>query len=167
DITDSADAQANPQQPSQLERHGTQLAGLLVGAGGPDGVQGVAPEATILPIRVAGWQPDAEGRRVLYARSDQIVAGLDRAVDPDGDGDAHDAARVALIGLAEPFAAFADSAESKAVDGALALDTLVVAPAGNDGSAGPLYGSIAGPGAAATAITVGATDERATTSTVH
>ena len=129
-----------------VERHGTQMAGLLVGSGGPGGLQGVAPGATVFPIRVAGWQPDAEGRSVVYARTDQLIAGLDRAVDPDGDGDAHDAARVALVGVAEPFASFADSPESQAVAGALALDTLVVAPAGNDGAAGPLYGSLAGPG---------------------
>ena len=122
------------------------MAGLLVGSGGPDGLQGVAPGATVFPIRVAGWQPDAEGRSVVYARTDQLIAGLDRAVDPDGDGDAHDAARIALVGVAEPFASFADSPESRAVAGALALDTLVVAPAGNDGAAGPLYGSLAGPG---------------------
>ena len=124
------------------------MAGLLVGSGGPDGLQGVAPGATVFPIRVAGWQPDAEGRSIVYGRSDQLIAGLERAVDPDGDGDAHDAARIALIGLAEPFASFADSPESRAVEGALALDTLVVAPAGNDGAAGPLYGSLGGPSAA-------------------
>ena len=44
---------------------------------------------------------------------------------------------------------FADSPEAQAVAGALALDMLVVAPAGNDGAAGPLFGSIAGPGGAA------------------
>ena len=37
------------------------MAGLLVGAGGPGGLAGVAPGATVLPIRVAGWQPDALG----------------------------------------------------------------------------------------------------------
>ena len=163
----TADAQTSPQQAGAVERHGTQLAGLLVGSGGPDGLQGVAPGATVFPIRVAGWQPDSEGRSVIYARTDQLIAGLDRAVDPDGDGDAHDAARIALVGLAEPFASFADSPESRAVAGALALDTLVVAPAGNDGAAGPLYGSLAGPGGSPAAITVGATDERPTTSSVH
>ena len=95
-----------------------------------------------------------------------MIAGLDRAVDPNGDGDAHDAARIALIGVSEPFAGFADSPEAQAVAGALALDTLVVAPAGNDGVAGPLFGSIAGPGGAAAALTVGATDPRPTTASV-
>ena len=55
----------NPQDPSQVEQHGTELAGILVGAGGPGGLHGVAPGATILPIRVAGWQP---GRRRSRAR---------------------------------------------------------------------------------------------------
>jgi hypothetical protein len=165
--TETAAAQPNPQERTELERHGTHLAGLLVGDGGPGGMQGVAPGATVLPIRVAGWQPDAEGRMVVYSRSDQLIAGLERAVDPDGDGDTHDAARIALVGVAAPFAAFPASPEARAVSGALALDTLVVAPAGNDGAAGPLYGSLAGPGGAPDAITVAAADERPTTASVH
>ena len=70
--------------------------------------RGVAPGASVLPIRVAGWQPNAEGGFAVYGRTDQLLAGLERAVDPNADGDAHDAARVALVGVAEPFAAFAD-----------------------------------------------------------
>jgi subtilisin family serine protease len=162
-----AGAEPDPQEPSQLERHGTELAGLIVGAGGPGGIHGVAPGANLLPIRVGGWQKDATGRDVIYSRSDQIIAGLDRAVDPNGDGDAHDAARVAVIGMVEPFASFDDSPEAQAVAGALALDTLVVTPAGNDGAAGPLYGSISGPGGTSASLTVGATDSRATTATVR
>src|SRR5215203_2105955 len=79
-------AGADPQDRSRLERHGTQLAGIVVGRGGPAGLHGVAPGASLLPIRVAGWQPDAEGTYAVYARSDQLIAGLDRAVDPNGDG---------------------------------------------------------------------------------
>ena len=82
----------------------------------------------------------------VYGRTDQVLAGLERAVDPNGDGDAHDAARVALVGVAEPFAGFADGPFARAAAGATRLDTLVVAPAGNDGPAGPGYGSVAGPG---------------------
>ena len=52
----------------------------------------------------------ATGPTRCYGRSDQLIAGLDRAVDPNGDGDAHDAVRVALVGVAEPYAAFADEA---------------------------------------------------------
>ncbi|HEX6763293.1 MAG TPA: S8 family serine peptidase [Gaiellaceae bacterium] len=157
--TDAA-ARANPQDPSELERHGTELAGILAGSNGPGGAHGVAPGATILPIRVAGWQPASDGRERVYSRTDQLIAGLERAVDPNGDGDCHDAVRVALVGVAEPYAGFTDGPEAAAVAGALALDTVVVAPAGNDGSAGPSFGSVAGPAAAPGAVAVAATDTR-------
>src|SRR3954470_23085940 len=153
-------AASRPDDASQVERHGTQMAGLLVGAGGPRGLSGVAPGASVLPVRVAGWQPDALGHWAVYARSDQMIAGLDRAVDPNDDGDAHDGARVARVALAEPFAGFADGPEARAAAGALALDTLVVAPSGNDGAAGAGDGDVAGPAGAPAALTVGAIDAR-------
>jgi hypothetical protein len=153
-------AAPQPDEPVELERHGTELAGLLVGSGGPGALAGVAPGATLLPIRVAGWQRDATANWAVYGRTDQVLAGLERAVDPNGDGDAHDAARVALVGVAEPFAGFADSPGALAAEGATSLDTLVVAPAGNDGPAGPGYGSVAGPGGAPAVLTVGAVDLR-------
>src|SRR5579884_1680013 len=156
----TAGARTNPQDPAQVERHGTELAGILVGAGGPGGLHGVAPGATVLPLRVAGWQPAADGGELVYGRSDQLIAGLERAVDPNGDGDAHDAVRVAVVGVAEPYAAFTDGLEARAVQGALALNTLVVAPAGNDGAAGPAFVSITVPAAAPAALAVGATDAR-------
>jgi minor extracellular serine protease Vpr len=150
--------QAKPTDPSALEQHGTEMAGLLVGAGGPGNLSGVAPTATVLPIRVAGWQADAAGGYTTYARSDQLIAGLERAVDPDRNGDAHDAARVTLVPLVEPFAAFADDPVARASEGALRLDSLVVAAAGNDGPAGPAFGSVGGPAGAPAAVAVGAAD---------
>jgi subtilisin family serine protease len=155
-----ASAAPQPDEPAQLERHGTEVAGLLVGSGGPAALAGVAPGASLLPIRVAGWQRDASARWAVYGRTDQVLAGLERAVDPNDDGDAHDAARIALVGVAEPFAGFADGPLARAAAGAIRLDTLVVAPAGNDGPAGPGYGSISGPGGASAALTVGALDLR-------
>src|ERR671931_309888 len=89
-------AAPKPDDQTQVEQHGTEMAGLLVGGGGPYGLAGVATGASVLPVRVAGWQQDATGGWSVYARSDQIVAGLESAVDPNGDDDAHDAARVAL-----------------------------------------------------------------------
>jgi subtilisin family serine protease len=160
-------AASEPDQPSELERHGTEMAGLLVGSGGPDALAGVAPGATVLPIRVAGWQRDATAQWSVYGRTDQILAGLERAVDPNGDGDEHDAARVALVGVAEPFAGFADGPLALAATGAVRLDTLVVTPAGNDGPAGPGFGSVSGPGGAPDALTVGALDVRPHLGQVH
>ena len=156
-----AQAAPRPDDPSQLEQHGTELAGILVGAAEAGGVQGVATAASVLPIRVAGWQRDAMGGWAVYARTDQLIAGLERAVDPNDDGDAHDAARVALVGVAERFAAFASGPLARAAAGAVMLDTLVVVPAGNEGTKGPGYGSVSGPGGAPAALTVGAADLRA------
>ena len=78
----------HPTLPGQVERHGTQLAGIVVGSRGPGGLTGTAPGARILPIRVAGWQPDAAGGYAVYGRTDQLLAGLERAVDPNADGSA-------------------------------------------------------------------------------
>ncbi|HEY2543966.1 MAG TPA: S8 family serine peptidase [Gaiellaceae bacterium] len=123
------------------DEHGTAMAAVIAR---------VAPGASVQPIRVAG----------AYARSDQVIAGLERAVDPNGDGDAHDAARIALVALAEPFAGFADGPEALAAAGASDLNVLVVAPSGNDGLGGASYGDVAAPGGAPSALTVGALDTR-------
>ena len=118
-------------------------------------------------MRVGGWQPNAEGGYSVYSRTDQILAGLEAAVDPNDDGDVHDAARIALIGMVEPYAAFADGPLPRAIAGAADLDMLTIVPAGNDGRAGPGYGSIAGPGGAVDAVTVGAADGRLAAPTVR
>jgi subtilisin family serine protease len=167
DPTSGAVAQANPLAPGSVESHATELAGLVAGSGGPRGVRGVAPGASVLPIRVAGWQPDVSGSVAVYGRTDQVLAGIEAAVDPDGNGDAHDAARIALVGVVEPDAAFADGPLARAAAGAQQLDTLVVSPAGNDGPAGPSFGTISGPGGAPAALTVAAEDERLLAPTAH
>jgi subtilisin family serine protease len=130
------------------EEHGTEMAAV---------VARVARGASILPIRVSG----------AGTTSDEIIAGLERAVDPNGDGDAHDAVPIALVALAEPFAGFPDGPEAQAVAGARSLGTLVVAPSGNDGPAGAAYGDVAAPGGAPAALTVGAMDTRARIAEAH
>ena len=160
-------AQPHPTIPGRPERHATELAGVVTGAEGPGGLHGVAPGASILPIRAAGWQPDAEGGYTVYSRTDQLIAGLETAVDPNGDGDVQDAARIALLGMVEPYASFPEGPLPRAIAGATALDTLVVVPAGNDGRAGPSFGSIAGPGGAPQALTVAAGDGRPDAPTVR
>ena len=153
-------AEAHPNDQGRLEAHATRMAGLVVGTGGAAGLTGVAPGARILPIRVLGWQPTGSGGHAVLGRGDQLIAGLERAVDPDADGDVDDAAEVALAAVVEPYAAFQDSPESRAVSGASALGTLVVAPAGNDGRAGIGFGGVAAPAGAADALAVGALDTR-------
>ena len=83
DPTGDASARQNPTVPGRPERHGTEMAGLVAGSGGPAGLHGVAPGATLLPIRVAGWQPDASGGVSVYGRTDQLLAGIELAVDPN------------------------------------------------------------------------------------
>jgi subtilisin family serine protease len=162
-----AAAEPKPDDPSVLEEHGTRMAGLVVGRGGPGELAGVAPEATILPLRILGWRRADDGRWALLGRGDLLVAALERAVDPDGDGDSEDAAEVALAPVVEPFAAFADSPEARACTGAARLGTLVVAPAGNDGRAGTGFGTAGAPGGAPAALTVGAVDTRRSLPAVH
>ena len=160
-------AQPHPTIPGRPERHATELAGIVTGSDGPGGLHGIAPGAAIRPIRVAGWQPNAEGGYSIYSRTDQILAGLEAAVDPNGDGDAHDAARIALIGVVEPYASFPEGPLGRGIAGASALDTMAIVPAGNDGEAGPGYGSIAGPGGAPDALTVAAADGQLAVPTVR
>lgn len=143
----------------QPEPHGTRMAGLLVGSAP---LSGVAPGATVLPIRVLA--PTLDGDVLGSAgRSDVLLEGLERAVDPDADGDTEDAADVTLAAVVEPYASFADSPEASAVAGAAVLGTLVVSAAGNDGPAGDGFGTIGAPGGAPAALTVGAADARAET----
>jgi minor extracellular serine protease Vpr len=160
-------AQPHPTIPGRPERHATELAGIIAGTEGPDGLHGIAPGASILPVRVGGWQPNSEGGYSVYSRTDQILAGIEAAVDPNDDGDVLDAARIALVGMVEPYASFADGPLPRAITGAADLDMLTIVPAGNDGRAGPGYGSIAGPGGAVDAVTVGAADGRQAAPTVR
>ena len=152
--------QAKPGEPGVVEAHGTRTAGLLVGHDGPSGLEGVAPDARVLPIRVMGWRETADGSWAVLGRGDLLLAGLERAVDPDADGDVDDGVSIALVGGVEPYAAFADSPESRATAGATQLGTLVVAPVGNDGRPGPGFGSVAAPAAASEALAVGTLDAR-------
>ena len=155
-----ARAEAKPDEPARLESHGTRMAGILVGSGGPNELSGIAPRARLLPIRILGWERAADGSYAVMGRADGLIAGLERAVDPDADGDVEDAATAALAAVVEPFAAFSASPEARAVAGATRLGTLVVAAAGNDGRPGDDFGTVGAPGGAPAALTVGVVDSR-------
>ena len=139
----------DPRAPGRTERSGTALAGVLAAAG-----------ERVMPIRVAGLR-SAAGRAGAeeLATSDTLLAGLERAADPDGDGAVDDHVPVALIGVNAPYAGFATSPEAEAIRGAADLGTLVVAPAGNEGAARPPSGTVGSPAAARDALTVGALAE--------
>jgi Subtilase family len=147
-----------PQDPSPspaAAAHATAMAGIVVGHDGPDGLQGVAPQATLLPIQVLELQ---QGN--LMGTTATLLAGLDRALDPNGDGNLSDHADVILAPLAEPFAAFGSSAETVAAQGVERAGAVLVAAAGNDGPTGARFGTVASPAASPGWLAVGATDGR-------
>jgi hypothetical protein len=121
-------------------------------------VMGELPTAHIDRVRVAGSQALENGKFQVFGTTDQILAGLERVVDRDEDGDASDAAAVAVTGLSAPYSGFTRSTIARAVNGAASLGTLVIAPAGNGGDPDGPFGSVTAPGAAANALTVGALD---------
>ena len=109
----------------------------------------------MLPIRIASLRASG-GAVEAVATTDQLIAGLEHAVDPNGDGDTSDHVPVALVGVNAPYAGFSNSPEADAVVGAGGLGTLVVAPAGNEGAAAPGSGTIGSPASARDALAVGA-----------
>lgn len=123
-------------------RHGTHVAGIVAANGG--GLTGVAPEASLLVYKVL----DENGRGTTSA----ILAALERAIDPNLDGDLSDRADVINLSLGGPGSP--DDPSSRAVDNATAAGSVVVAAAGNTG----LFHSVGSPAAARTAIAVGAHD---------
>lgn len=142
--------------PGHSDEHGTNVAGgVITGAGG---------SARLVPYRVLDERPVLGGFDAVVGTSDDLVAGLEHAVDPNNDGAVDDAPDVALIALAEPYGGFADTVEEQAVDAADALGVVTVAAAGNDGDSHDEVGTIAAPASATNAIAVGAADLREQTS---
>ena len=148
---DDAAAQRT-RDPRQLERHGTEMAGHRRRPGGPGGRRARRDGAADPRRRLAARRRPA----VVYARTDQLIAGLERAVDPNGDGDAHDAARIALVALAEPFAALRRR-PARARGGRARCARHARRRAGRERRPRrPGVRDIAGPGGAPAALTVGA-----------
>ena len=55
-------AQPHPTIPGRPERHGTELAGIIAGTEGPDGLHGIAPGASILPVPRRRLAAERRGR---------------------------------------------------------------------------------------------------------
>jgi len=122
--------------------HGTHVAGIV--AGNLDDFTGVAPDATLVAYKVlnsfgSGTESD-------------VIAAIERAIDPNQDGDLSDHASVANLSLGG--SGNPDDAASLAVDNAVAAGMVVCIAAGNSGA----YHAVASPGTARDAITVGAVD---------
>ena len=131
------------------------MAGIVAGSGGPAGLHGVAPASTLLPIQIMELQHGD-----LMGTTATLLAGLDRALDPNGDGNLSDHADVIVAPVAEPFAGFAASAETVASENVEREGAVLVAAAGNDGPTAARFGTIASPAASPGWLAVGATDGR-------
>jgi hypothetical protein len=134
----------DPSGSNRKETSGTALAGILAAAG-----------ERVMPIRVASLRA-AGGAAQAEATTDQIIAGLEHAVDPNGDLDTSDHVPVALVGVNAPYAGFSRTPEAQAIEGAAGLGTLTIAPAGNEGAAAPGSGTVGSPASAPEALAVGA-----------
>lgn len=135
--------------PMDIDGHGTHVAGIVAANGG---VVGVAPDASILAIRVL----DNEGN----GNNIQTIEGIEYAVDPDGNPNTDDGADVINLSLGGP--GDADDLVSSAVDAATSSGVVVVVAAGNGGE----YLDIGelSPSSARTALTVGSVEPDGTIS---
>lgn len=122
--------------------HGTHVAGIVAASGV---LKGLAPDASLYAYKVL----NNDG----FGTDSSIIAGLEKAVNPDGDAATDDGADVINMSLGGP--ADADSPLSEAANAAMASGAVVVVAAGNSGSR---YGTIGSPGNAARVLTVGAAD---------
>ena len=129
--------------------------GIVAGAAARRACTASRPRPSLVPIQVLEMQQGA-----LMGTTATLLAGLDRALDPNGDGNLSDHANVILAPLAEPFAAFGASAETVAAEGVERAGAVLVAAAGNDGATGGRFGTIASPAASPGWLAVGASDGR-------
>ncbi|MFH1849111.1 MAG: S8 family serine peptidase [archaeon] len=121
--------------------HGTHCAGIAAGNGTT--VKGVAPDAKLYAYKVLGSSGSGS-----YSN---VIAGIQRATDPDDDGDSDD--RVDVISMSLGGSGHPDDEVSRAVDTAVGKGVVVVVAAGNSG---PYDESIGSPGVARKALTIGA-----------
>lgn len=130
----------DPTGDGAADAHGTGMAGLVLRSGA---LEGLPPEKMprLLAYRVVA--PEAiDGRSPRLARTDRILAAMERAVDPDQNGDTADRSDVILIGLAHGFGGAGVDPLSRAAEAADRVGSVVVAPAGNEGPTQGPSGSV-------------------------
>ncbi len=141
-VVDGYDFAYDDNDPMDVRGHGTHVASIV--AGNSSAIKGVAPDAKIYAYKVlndngSGYISD-------------IVAGLERAVDPDGNPNTDDAVDIINMSLGGPGTS--DDPLSQASNAAFMEGVLVVAAAGNDYN----YETVGSPALAQHVLAVGATN---------
>jgi subtilisin family serine protease len=133
----------NDADPLDDHGHGTHVAGIV--AGQSDVITGVAPDVSLIAYKVLGSTGSGS--------ESNVMAAVERAADPNQDGntaDHVDVANLSLGGSGNP-----DDPGSVAIDNATAAGVTFAIAAGNSGSS---FHTISSPGTSRSAITVGASD---------
>ena len=126
--------------PMDDHTHGTHVAGIIAAQSAQK--TGVAPNVRLLAYKVL----NERGR----GTTSDVIAGIERALDPNNDGNLSDRADVLNLSLGNT--GHPDDPLSRAVDNAVAAGAVVCVAAGNDET----FHRIGSPAGAARAITVGA-----------
>jgi len=133
----------NDTNPIDDNGHGTHVAGIVAADG--DTLKGVAPKALLMAFKVL----NSGG----FGSQSDVLAGVERAMDPNNDNDMSDRVDIANLSLGGPGGP--DNPLSTAVDNGVRLGTIFCVAAGNSGD----FSTIGSPGTARQAITVGASSK--------
>lgn len=142
-VTDWFDFAHGTTAPVDPRGHGTHVAGIAAGTGAMEA--GVAPDATIVGYRV--FRNNGTGQMSW------VIGAMDRATDPNQDGNTNDRLDVINLSLGGP--GNSNSLSAQAANNASFLDVVVVASIGNSG---PNYKTGGVPALAEHAIAVGASN---------
>ena len=140
----------NDTDPMDDYGHGTHCAGIICGNGNSSNFQyiGVAPDAKFFAVKILNQ--NGEGTFDTY------LSGMEKAVDPNDDGDTSDHADIISLSFGTEEAGRPDDQFCKVVDNIVKMGVIVVAAAGNRG---PESNTITSPGCALQSICVGSTDK--------
>ena len=132
----------NDADPMDDNGHGTHVAGIVAASSAT--LTGVAPDATLVAYKVL----DQDGGGVQST----VLAGVERAIDPNQDGDPSDRADVVNMSLGGPVTP--NDPVIAAVERGAAAGVVFCLAAGNAG----VVGALGSPALSPSAITVGASD---------
>lgn len=143
-VADFYDFYNNDEDPFDDQGHGTHVASTIASNNSNPNLLGIAPDVELGIYKVCG---------TFNCRTSSILAAMDRAVDPNGDGNYSDRFDIISMSLGNG-ASDPNYLTSLAVDNLSSFGIIPVIAGGNSGSE---YGTIGSPGTSRSAITVGAT----------